>query len=272
MALRTYPTSKPSSALATGRLFYEFLMGNITVCATANHNIWYKGREEELKHPEAFAFRGDLPTGQTIELLTLEGKPIEGAAESGAPYTFTGDEGFVLVSDLTDRARQELGIPDGARGKDKVYNPNFKAYEDLPQFTRYSNELAALSVPKSISGYLCPANVNYSERDVLGFLSGAFDNISGPEMAHILYGNNAMWTALSYIRSDGSVEGDVMAEFYGQNPWDFYTKDLGTVLPAMFFTLASLGQDPLTYHDKLDVEVWGAKDVAIFMKDYMPKP
>lgn len=270
MALRNYPTSKPSSALATGRLFYEFLIRNIKFCATVNHNLWYKAREEELKHPEASAFRGDIPVGSTIDLLTLGGKPIEGASESGASYTFTGEESYVLVSDLTEKARRELGIPAGVRDKDKVFNPNFRPYEGLPQFTQDSNELAALSVPKSTSSYLCATNVNYSEKDVLGFLSRAFDNLSGPEMAYILHGNNMMWTALAYIRDGGNVEGDVMAEFYGQNPWDFYTKDLGTVLPAMFFALASLGEDPVIYHGRLDVEVYDADKAALFMQYYMP--
>jgi hypothetical protein len=265
--IREYPVKNTSSAPATGRVFYEFLMRNIAIPAAANHNIWYASAEAQLSRPDDYAFRGDIQKDQTLELITLAGKPVE------SPHTFTGDESYVLVSDLSDKAKEDLKIPINARGKDKVYNSNFKGYDQLPQATKASNELAALSVPKSISSYLAgvKAKVNYSERDVLNLLTAGFDNLSGPEMMHFLHGNHLAWVALAYMREDGNVAGDIIAEFHGQNPTDFYTKDLGTVLPMMFYALANLGQDPLVFHKKLDVDIWGAKEAAEYMQKYMPK-
>ncbi len=264
--VRDYPVKSVSSAPATGRVFYEFLMRNIAIPAAANHNIWHAGATAQLNQPDKFAFRGDVPRGITLELVALAGNPV------GSPYTFTGDESYVLVSDLSDRVREQLGIPANARDKDKVFNSNFKPYDQLPQLTKVSNELAALSVPKSISSYLAgvKAKVNYSEKDVLNLLTASFDDLSGPELMHFLHGNHLAWVALSYVREKGNVAGDILAEFHGQNPTDFYTKDLGTVLPAMFFALASLGQDPLVFHKKLGVEVWGAKEAAEYMRQHLP--
>jgi len=263
--VRDYPVKNVSSAPATGRVFYEFLMRNIPIPAAANHNIWYAGAEAQLDKPDEFAFRGDIPKGKTLDLVTLAGNSVESS------HTFTGDEPYVLVSDLSESVRKELGIPTNARDKDKVFNPNFKPYEQLPQLTKVSNELAVLSVPKSISSYLAGvgAKVNYSERDVLNLLTASFDDLSGPEMMHFLHGNHLAWAALAYMREEGNVAGDLLSEFHVQNPTDFYTKDLGTVLPAMFFALASLGQDPVKFHDKLDVEVWGVKEAAKYMQRYM---
>ncbi len=263
--IRKYPVKSPSSAPATGRVFYECLMQNLSIPAAASHTLWYNGAKAQLQNPEEFAFRGDIPVGRTLELLTLAGEPVV------SPHTFTGGEPFVLVSDLAKSARKELGIPQQARGKDKVFNPNFKLYAELPPLTRMSNELAALSVPKSISSYLAgvEGKVNYSERDVLGLITASFDDLSGPEMMHFLHGNHLAWAALAYVRAEGKVAGDLMAEFHGQNPADFYAKDLGTLLPGMFFAAASLGNDPLTLFHKMDVEVWGAEDVARYMKQFM---
>lgn len=262
---RNYPVSKSSSAPATGRIFYEFLMRNLKIPAAANHTIWYEGAKTQLNNPDEFAFRGDIPTGTSLELITLEGKPVE------SMHTFTGEESFVLVSDLSEKSKQKLGIPKKSRDKDKVYNFNFKPYEQLPELTKLSNELASLSVPKSISSYLAGVRgkVNYSERDVLDVLTASFDNLSGPEMMHFLHGNNLAWSALSYIREKGNVCGDFMTEFHSQNPSDFYAKDLGTVLPTIFFALAHLGEDPLSFHRKIDVEIYGSEDAATYMRKFM---
>jgi len=265
--IRNYPAAHPSTAPATGRLFYEFLMGKIAIPASANHTIWYAGVEDQLKHPDKFAFRGDIPKGRTLELITLASKPINAA------YTFKGDEEYVLVSDLSEFARKELGIPADARGRDKVFNSNFKPFNQLSEFTRWSNELAALSVPKSISSYLAgvKGKVNYSEQDVLNLLETGFRDLSSPEMMHFLHGNHLAWAALAYMREKGNVAGDLLTEFHSQNTADFYTKDLGTVLPAMFFALANLGQDPMKFHDMLDIEVYGTKGAAEYMRQFMPK-
>lgn len=291
--VRNYPAKEASSAPATGRLFYEFLMRNITIPAAANHNIWYAGEEAKSAKPNEFAFRGDIPTGRALELIALAGKSFSKCSEpdgiSNEPdnqpdgcgerrnYTFTGDESYVLVSDLSYNAREELSIPSTARGKDKVFNSNFKPYEELSSLTKVSNELAVLSLSKSINSYLVgiKAKINYSERDVLNLLTASFDDLSGPEMIHLLHGNHLAWAALAYTREalkgKGNVSDDILTEFYGQNPIDYYTKDLGTILPAMFFALASLGQDPVKFHQKLDIEVWGAKEAAEHMKQYMSR-
>jgi hypothetical protein len=241
-------------------------MKNINISASANHNIWYAGAQAQLAKPNEFAFRGDIPTGKTLELITLAGKTVN------SPYTFTGEESYVLVTDLTDTAKNELAIPTNARGKDKVFNSNFKVYEKLSELTKISNELPALSAAKSISNYLAgvKAKVNYSERDVLNLLTSSFENLRGPEMMHFLHGNHLAWAALAYVRAKGNVSGDILTEFHSQNPTDFYVKDLGTILPTMFFALASLGEDPVKFHDKLDVDVWGAKDAATYMRKHMP--
>jgi hypothetical protein len=269
--MRDYPVLKPSSAPATGRMLYEFLMKNIEIPATANHEIWYAGLEAQLGTPEVSAFRGVTPKGRSLELKTLMGQPLSGANSS--QYTFTGDEDYILVSDLSDAAKAELGIPAKARDREKVFNGNFKPFGELNKFTKWSNELAALSVPKSISGYLAGTmgKVNYSERDVIKFLDACFSDLSSPEMSHVLHGNHLAWAALDYMRSGGNVQGDLMTEFHGQNPADFYVKDLGTVLPGMFFALASLGENPEIYLEKVDIKVWGAADAAKYMKQFMPE-
>jgi len=265
--LRNYPISKASPMPATGRLFYGFLMQNVRIPASAGHILWYANAQDQVSHPDKYALRGDIPVDRTLELVSLAGKPIN------AQYTFTGKEESVLVSDLSPASLEELAIPTNARGKDKVFNNNFKEYDALPELTKCSNELAALSVPKSISSYLAGVqrNLNYSERDILSMLSACFENPAGPEMMHMLHGNNSVWTALAYIRGKGNVEGDVSVEFHGQNPADFYAKDFGTVLPMMFFALASLGKDPMEFYKRLDVEIWDADKVANSMRQYMPK-
>jgi hypothetical protein len=272
MALREYPTNRPSSAPATGRYFYEYLMRNIRIPASANHKIWYAGEEAKLKALDKYSFRGDIPIGRSLELKTLEGMPIKGFVDnSSVDWTFNGKENYVLVSDLTEKSRQELQIPPGAKDKDKVFNSNFKPYEMLGDYTKFSNELAALSIPKSISSYLSgiKMKVNYSEKDVLQFLTSSLDDLSGPEMTYLMHGNHLAWIALNYIRENGNVKGDLLLEFYGQNPVDFYSKDLGTILPGIFYAAANLGKDPLEMYKKLDIEVWGAKETAEYIRQFM---
>ena len=259
-------------------------MDNLVVAAKANHEIWYAGQKPKLSHPDQYAFRGDIPTGKTLELVALQGVGYDSLEAESRPfarttsrqveagqfdYTFSGNESHVMVSDLS--LRRQLGIPTTARPEEKVFNCNFREYSGLSQMTKFSNELAALSVPKSISSYFggIHGKINYSERDVLNLLTVSFENLNSPEMMHILHGNHLAWAALSYIRENGNVEGDILAEFHGQNPSDFYTKDLGTILPAMFFALASLGKNPITFYKKLDVEIYGAKDSAEYMTKYM---
>lgn len=276
--LRQYPVKNPTSAPSSGNLLYQHLLRNISVPAKANHEIWYSGEKAKLRHPEEYAFRGNIPTDKTLELITLSGQPIierEGAKPTGNGtfiYTLRGTESPILVKDLSDSARAELKIPAKAKPNDKVYNPNFKEYQELEEYTRFSNELACLSVPKSISSYFGGnGRTSYSERDVLDFLTTCFKDLSSTEMMHVLHGNHLAWAALNYVRNKGNVEGEIMVEFHAQNPTDFYMKDLGTVLPTMFYALANLGKDPVMYHDMLDIEVYGAKPAAEYMQSFMPK-
>ena len=269
--LRTYPTALPSTAPGTGHFFYEFLMRNIGIPAASTHTIWYEGEKAKLAEPGKFPFRGALPpVGSELELITLEGKPIP---DTASRYVINGAEQFVLVSDLAAPERERLGIPISARDRDKVFNLNFKQYGELSDETRMANELPALSLPKSISSFIAGVQrkAYYSEEDVVKFLERCFSDLSGQEMMHVLHGNHAAWAASAYLRSQGNVEGDLLAEFHGQQPTDFYVKDIGTVLPAMFFALASLGQDPIQYHDLIDLEIWGAKDAAVYMQQFRPQ-
>lgn len=266
MAIRTYPVKRASSAPGTGSILYTHLMENLVIPARSSHDIWYAGENAKLESPGGYSFRGAIPIGQTIRLTSLSGKPF---ADGETSYTFDGSEGPVLVSDLTQSARTALGIPVTARDKDKVFNPNFKKYEELDETTRFSNELAAMALPKSLSSYFGGSGrVNYSELDVLKFLTACFENLSGSEMMHVLHGNHMAWAALAYMRAKGSVGGDVSAEFYRAQVPDFYAKDLGTVLPAMFYAVALLGKNPIAFFEKLDTEVWSAKEVAQHMKQF----
>ena len=155
---RKYPVKSPTSVPSTGRLLYLHLMNNISVPASANHNIWYKGMENQLQHPDKYPFRGGIPVGKEIELKTLSGKDISSEVsieriDEGQIYKFDGSEGPVFVSDLSENASKELNIPENADPGDKVYNPNFKDYDDLDPYTKASNELAVLSFAKSVSSY-----------------------------------------------------------------------------------------------------------------------
>src|SRR3989344_6181208 len=116
--MRTYPVKSPSSAPATGRVLYEYLMRNIKIPAGSNHEIWYAGEKSKLDNPQTYAFRGDIPVGKTLELSALGGRTYDGPKS----HTFTGEESYVLVSDLTQASREELGIPVNVRARDKVFN------------------------------------------------------------------------------------------------------------------------------------------------------
>lgn len=275
--LREYPVARASSVPGTGSIFYGYLMENLKIPASANHSIWYAGEAVKLTQPDKYAFRGKIPVGEAYELATLGGKPIPESerarkTESGVLYTFDGSESPVLVLDITPATRRKLNIPLDVRDKDKVFNPNFVPYELLDTYTKVSNELAALALPKSVSSYFGgTGKVNYSELDVLKFLNACFDDLSSPQMMHVLHGNHMAWATLAYVRAGGNVAGDISAEFHRAQPPDFYEKDLGTVLPAMFYALALLGQNPAEHYAKLGIEVWGAKEAAEHMRQYMPK-
>lgn len=279
--IRDYPVKKAITVPATGSLFFKFMMDNHMVPASASHEIWYQSQEKKLREPDKYEFRGDIPKGDTLELITLGGGLIETKGEplpdnvekigTAYNYTFTGDELNVLVSDLSENAKRMLKIPENADNAEKVYNANFKIYEKLSEETHYLNGLAAITLPKAFSNYLATTNTNYSEKNVLYFLENCFDDLSGPEMTWLINTSNMAWTAHAYRNAEGCVEGDVSKEFYRQSSVDWLMKDVGSVLPAMFFALASLGEDPVEYYKKLGVEIWGAEDAAIYMRGKMHK-
>lgn len=298
---REYPVKKASGAPATGHQFYEHLMTHLDVPATANHKVWFNGEKAKLVEPDKYAFRGDTPYGKTLEFVTLSGKELNEdddnvvATDHGTYLvTFYSQDQYkegsvrnedgenvkikelpIFVYDLAPQTKIELGIPDSARGKDKVFNPNFKAFDDLDEDTKLSNGLAALAIPKSISSWMIreKRNTTYSEKDVLNYLKACFENPNGAEMLYVMHANHMQWCALAYKREEGNVQGDLLTEFHLQQDPDYFVKDLGTILPGMFYALASLGEDPVPYfeqiEDELDMEIWGARDAAVYMRQYM---
>jgi len=279
--IRDYPVKKAITVPATGSLFFNFMMENHKIPASASHEIWYRSQEKKLREPDKYEFRGDIPVGETLELITLGGELIETEGEplpdnvekigTAYNYTFTGNELKVLVSDLSENAKRKLKIPAQASNDEKVYNTNFKIYDNLSEDTLNLNGLAALSVAKGFSNFLAAINTNYSEKNVLFFLESCFDDLSGPEMTWLINTSNMAWTAHAYETAKRSVKGDVSKEFYRQSSVDWLMKDVGSVLPGMFFALASLGKDPVEYYKKLGVEIWGAEDAAIYMRGKMHK-
>lgn len=281
--IREYPVEKPTSALATGSLLYQHLLNNATIPAVACHNIWYAGQLEAYNDPNN-VFKGDIPVGQTIALVSLMGKPLDGleeilkqnAVDNGDgtfDYTFTGSEkeDYVLAGDLSDSACTELNIPTDTKAGKKIYNSNFKEnYDDLFELTKISNELTAVSFAKAVSSwYGSQGKINYSEKDVLDFIDAALERLDSPEMTHILNTNHMAWSALDYVKSGRNVAGDLKSEFYAQQTTDFYEKDLATILPAMFYAGALLGSDPVELHKKVDYPVWDADKAAVSMQQYM---
>jgi hypothetical protein len=277
---RIFPVTQPSTIPGTGVALYQLLIENLDLVAKTNHTVWYEGEANKLlpENTPKHAFRGGIPVGETLELLTLSGEVlqnIESAVETESGtyvYTFTGIEGPVFVSDLASSAREQLRIPSSATVDAKVYNPNFKPFEDLDDITKTSNRNAAFAVAKAVDNYLAShGDVNYSERDVLKFIQRALHNLGGEEMKYIMHSNNMMWCALS-IGREGRPKGDAKARFFGTNPPDFYAKDIGTVLPGLYYLLANLGEDPVVYQQKLakQATIWGAEGAAQHMKQYMP--
>ncbi|MCX6770295.1 MAG: hypothetical protein NT051_06530 [Candidatus Micrarchaeota archaeon] len=266
--LRTYPVARPTTAPATGSILYKHLMENLKIPASASHKIWFAGEAEKLAKPDLYSFRGKAENRKKIELVALNGNAINKDSKPEI-ITLNGSE-TVLVSDLSEKSKAELKMPENARGKDKVFNPNFVEYEQLGEYTKASNELAAIAFVKGFSSYYGgeTGKTLYSEMDVLNFINVCFTDLSSKEMLYVMNNNHMAWTTLAYMREKGA-SGDMMVEFFAQNPHDFYNKDLGTILPSMFYTLALLNQNPVAYYEKLDVDVWGAREAATYMIQYM---
>lgn len=258
-----YPINNPSDIPGSGSAIYQYLMENLQIPSRMPHEIWYNGQKRKLDDPHS-AFKGFYPVGQTIE--------VDYAGAGMKPYEFTGKEkNAVYVRDLSKKALFELGIPTDANPSDKVFNPNFVAYDDLPHETKVSNEATTMSLAKSFSSFLCGTkSILYTEEDVASMLQVAIRKVNSIEMMHILHGNHVAWCALAFMRS-GKMEADIQRQFYGQNDIDFYIKDIGTIMPAMLYCLAILGIEPMEEIKNLKVDLYGIEDVARTTQDYMKR-
>jgi len=256
-----YPIESASSVPGSGNSVYLYLLMNINIPSRLPHEIWYSGLAEKLKNPHSI-FKGFFPVGETFEIQY-------GGAEM-QNYTFTGEEkNPVYVNDLSASAKFKLGIPNDADKREKVFNPNFVPYEKLPPLAKTSNETVSMSLAKSISSFLCVRkSVLYTEQDVVNMLSAAVKKASSDEMIHILHGNHIAWCTLAFMRTN-KMEEDIKKEFYTQNGIDFYTKDIGTIMPSILYTLAILGVDPVASIEDLDYDLYGIENVARKLQTHM---
>lgn len=256
-----YPISKPTNVPGSGSAVYLYLLETIDVPSRLPHLIWYEAQKVKLDDAHD-AFKGFFPIGETLKL--------DYAGEGMKDYTFTGKEkNAVYVKDLSAEAKLSLGIPSDARPDDKVFNPNFVPYEQLPSLTKVSNEATTMSLAKSISSYLCNTiNILYTEQDVVDMLTVAIKNVSSTQMMHILHGNHVAWCSLAFMRT-GKMEPDIKRQFYGQNDIDFYIKDIGTILPPMLYCLAILGVDPVDILQDFALDIYNIDKVAKILQEYM---
>ncbi len=255
-----YPTMSPGTALGSGSAVYLYLMENIAIPSRLPHDLWYASQKKKLEDQHD-CFKGFFPVGETFE-ISYGGSEVK-------PYTFTGEEkNPVYVKDLSDETVLKLGIGK-AKLNEKVWNPNYVKYDDLPDNARISNETATMSLAKSISAFLCKqGDIMYTEIDVVNMLRAAIKNCNSEEMRYILHGNHVAWCAARYIET-GTMEKDIMRQFYGQNDVDFYVKDIGTIMPGMLYTLAILGSDPIEAIKELTYDIWDIETVAKDLQQHM---
>jgi hypothetical protein len=255
-----YPIEKASTIPGSGNALYLHLIENIHIPAKLTHDLWYRGCQK-LKDDSANSFQGFFPVGKTL-ILSYAGGPVQ-------EHTFTGDEkNPVFVRDLPNETKMALGISSKAKDSDKVFNPFFLSYEELPNETRKDNELPALSLAKSITSYLSSRDVLFTEKDVAEMLVVAIKNANSDQMRHILHGNHVAWCVARFMKT-GVMELDIAKNFYGQNEIEFYIKDIGTIMPAILYTFALLGVNPVLMITELDYDLWGIKDAAEEMKKFM---
>jgi len=255
-----YPTFKPASLPGSGSAIYLYLLENIAIPSRLPHLLWYGSQEKKL-NDEHDPFKGFFPIGKTYE--------IDYAGKGMGPYKFTGKEkNAVYVKDCSDETLMKLGIR-GARPDEKVFNPNFVSYDDLPKNARLSNETATMSLAKSLSAYLCGIKgILYTEQDVVEMMIIAIREGNSEQMKYILHGNHVSWCAARYIET-GIMEEDVKKQFYAQTDTDFFMKDIGTIMPGILYTLALLGVDPTEAIKEIGYDVWGIEEVAAELKKYM---
>jgi len=255
-----YPIESATSIPNSGNALYYHLIENISIPARLSHSIWYNGCQKLIDSNEE-AFLGFFPVGKTLK-LSYAGAPM-------GDYTFTGDEkNPVFVRDLSPEAKLELGISSKAKDSEKVFNPFFRIYDDLPEKTKKDNELPALSLAKSISAFLSPDNILFTEKNVVNMLMTAIQDANSNAMRTILHGNHVAWCAARFM-SFGIMEEDIKKNFYGQNDINFYVKDIGTIMPPMLYTLALLGVNPVVAIKELDYDLYGIEAAAVEMQRFM---
>jgi hypothetical protein len=257
-----YPIGNASSVMGSGNAFYLYLLENIKVPAQLSHELWYNGLKQAMTEKD-YPFRGFFPVGKTLK--------ISYAGSEMTPYTFTGEEkNPVFVKDLSSEARLELGISAKADQSAKVFNPLFVAYDKLPEKTKKSNELPTLSLAKSISSYIGSKDILFTEKDIVEMLIIALKDCNSDPMRYMLHGNHIAWCSARFMET-GIMEEDIKKQFYGQNSMDFYIKDIGTIMPAILFSLANLGIDPVEAIKYIDYDLWGIDKVAKALQSSMKK-
>lgn len=257
---KRYPTERPASLPGSGSAIYLFVLNNIAIPSRLPHDLWYASQESKLEN-EHDPFKGFFPVGETLE--------VDYAGRGMEPYTFTGKEkNPVFVKNCSEKTLMKLGIRD-AKPEEKVFNPNFVTYDELPENARISNETVTMSLVKSISAYLCGTKgVLYTEKDVAEMLIVAIKKCDSDEMRYILHGNHVAWCAARFIET-GIMEEDIKKQFYAQTDIDFFEKDVGTIMPGMLYTLALLGHDPIEMIKFLDYDIWDIDKVALKLKSFM---
>jgi len=258
-----YPLSTASSIPGSGNAFYLYLMDNIHVPAEMTHTIWYNGMtalKNDPKHP----FQGFYPVGKKLRISY-------GGGEDQEYYTFTGEEkNPIFVKDLSSEAVEELGISMDANPNDKVFNPFYRPYNELNEKKRKDNELPTLSLAKTIGHYLASKDILFTEKDVVQMLLAAVSHCNSEEMRILLHGNHVAWCAARFMENS-VMEADIKKQFFGQNDLEFYIKDIGTIMPGILFSLASLGVDPVETIHNLDYDLYGIQEAAVSFRALMAK-
>lgn len=255
-----YPIEKATSIPNSGNALYFYLIDTISVPARMSHEIWYNGCKKMAESDEE-AFQGFFPVGKTLR-ISYAGAPME-------DYTFTGEEkSSVFVKDLSPEAKIYLGISAKTKDSEKVFNPYFRSYDQLPEKTKKDNELPAMSLAKSICSFLSADNILFTEKNVVDMLMVALRDANSNAMRTILHGNHVAWCAARFM-SFGIMEEDIKKNFYGQNDINFYVKDIGTIMPPILYTLAILGVDPVIAIQNLDYDLYGIKATAVNLQKFM---
>lgn len=254
-----YPVESASVIPGSGSAIYLYLMDTVEYPGKLPHELWYDGLEKSMEDPASTPFRGFYPKGETLRIKY-------GGAEEFADHTFTGEEkNVVFVGDLSKEAMMKLAIPKNSDETEKVFNPNFVAFEALSEEVKASNNLPGLALAKSFSSWLSnKKNPYYTEQDVVDFLLTATEYPSSDEMMYILHGNHITWCTHRFIYY--GIEPDVKKQFYSHNSPDFYVKDIGTIMPAILYVFANLGVDPVEVIKTIPYDLWGIDKVAETIK------